>query len=731
LTQVAIVEHSGQDRERVDLRRRRTHPCSRIVYLEYMLAVLLLMSFAQPASYPETKKVDQIDDYHGTKVSDPYRWLEDLDSEETRAWVKRQQAHTEAWFAGAPDRKQWLGRMDRLWNFEQMPLTPDGTAGIIVRGGRIFLQRQGGGDNQPILYVQDSEKAKPRVLLDPNKMSKDGTVALSTWQPSPDGKWIVYGIAQAGSDWQTWHVRSAETGKDTTDKVEWIKFAAPAWDADSKGFYYSRYPKPEGNTLTGVNEFHQVWHHRLGAPQSADRKIYERPDQKDWLLSPTVTEDGRYLVITVFKGTLAQTLVFYQDLHAKDGKTHELISEFYALQNFLGNRGSRFHLHTTWQAPKGRVVEIDLAKPDRNEWKELVGESPYTLSAGQMEGDRIALQYLKDATGLARIYSIADANVRDVPLPANSKVTLADRSARYFSVSSFTAPEIVYDCGKNPGQCEPALDVKLPFDESALTSKQVFYKSKDGTKVPMFLVHRKDLKLDGTNPTLLFGYGGFDVSISPAFSPRFLAFVERGGVVAVANLRGGGEYGQEWHEAGMKDKKQNVFDDFIAAAEHLIAEKYTSSKKLAISGGSNGGLLVAACMNQRPDLFGAAVPAVGVMDMLRFYKFTIGAAWTMEYGSPDNPEDFPVLYRYSPLHNIKPGTSYPATLILTADHDDRVVPSHSFKYAAALQKAQAGEAPILIRIQTSAGHGAGKPKTIKIAEDADVLTFLWKVLGAK
>lgn len=679
-------------------------------------------------SYPEAERVAQVDDYHGIKVSDPYRWMEDVDSDKTRSWVQRQQAFTGAWFAKVPERAQWLDRMKRLWNFEQTPLSPAGGAGVLVRGRRVFTLRQAGRDNQPILYVRDSEAGADRVLLDPNGLSKDGTTALSTWQPSPDGKWLAYGISQAGSDWQTWHVRSVDTGKDASDRLEWIKFSDPAWDADSSGFYYSRFAQPAGQALTGVNEIHQLWRHKLGDRQAADTKIYERPDQKDWLLVPTVTQDGRFLVITVLKGTLSQNLVFYLDLRDKQGRIRELVSEFYALQIFLGSRGNRFYLQSTWQAPKGRVIEVDLAKPDRNSWTEIVPESQNTLSAATMDGDLIPLLYLKDATGLARVHSVADGTTRDVRLPANAKVTLADRSARYFSVSSFTSPETVYHCPDLERPCVPALHIKAPFDASSLDTRQVFYRSKDGTRVPMFLVHRKDLKLDGNNPALLFGYGGFDVSVTPGFSPRFLAFAEAGGVVAIPNLRGGGEYGQAWHEAGMKDKKQNVFDDFIAAAEYLVSQKYTSPKKLAISGGSNGGLLVGACLNQRPDLFGAALPSVGVMDMLRFHKFTIGRAWTSEYGSPDNPEEFPAIYRYSPLHNIKPGARYPATLILTADHDDRVVPSHSFKYAATLQNAQSGGAPILIRIETRAGHGAGKPRSKKIEEDADVLTFLSKVL---
>jgi prolyl oligopeptidase len=680
-------------------------------------------------SYPEAERSNHVDTYHGTKVPDPYRWMEDVDSDKTRAWVKAEQAFTEEWFSKAPERAAWQKRMAALWKFEQMPLSPDGIAGVMARGGRIFSLRQGGNENQPVVYVQDGPNGKPRPLLDPNAMSKQGTVAISTLQPSPDGKWLAYGIAKAGSDWQTWHVRSVDTGKDSADQLEWIKFSSPAWLADSTGFYYARYDAPKGNQLTAENSGHQVWRHRLGAAQSSDIKIFERPNEKNWIIAPTVSEDGRYLALAIFQGSASKNLIYYQDLKTPNAPIRELVPEFYALQYFLGIHDGKFIVHTTWQAPKGRVVAIDPAKPDRDAWKELVAESEQTLKEASMEGHEIALNYMRDATSVVRTYSLRDSKTHEVPLPANASISLADRSTRYYSLASFVAPQTIYDCGAANGRCRPLADLKQSFDPSGLETKQVFYTSKDGTKVPMFLIHRKGLKLDGSNPVLLYGYGGFDQSMTPSFSPRFLAVAEQGGVAAVANLRGGGEYGQAWHEAGMKDKKQNVFDDFISAAEWLIAQKYTVSKKLAILGGSNGGLLVGAVMNQRPDLFGAAIPAVGVMDMLRFHKFTIGAAWAPEYGSADNPEDFPVLFRYSPLHNIKPGASYPPTLIMTADHDDRVVPSHSFKYAATLQKAQGGEAPILIRIATSAGHGAGKPKTMRSDEDADVLTFLTKTIG--
>jgi len=672
------------------------------------------------AAYPVSERIDQVDDYHGVKVADPYRWLEDLDSPKTQAWVEAQRAFTRAWFAGVPGREAAIERMRRLWNFDRTP--PD----IIVRGDRVFFLKQTGLENQPVLYVRQGG-GEPRVVLDANRLSADGTVSVPIWEPSPDGKLLVYGLAQAGSDWRTLRVREVDTGRDLADRLEWVKFTQPAWAAGGEGFYYARFPQPAGNALTAANQHHKLYFHRLGASQVEDRLIYEWPDHPDWLFNAKVTDDGRYLVITVEKGTLTHTLLFYQDLKAGDGRTHELIPEFYAAQTFLGNRGATFYVLTTDGAPRGRVVAIDLERPARDQWREVVPQSEHRLEHAVLDGDRLALQYLKDATGLVRELSLDGRVDRRIPLPEFSTITPAVNSARFFTVASFTAPQSIFEC--DGSACRPWLQLRQPFDASGFQVRQVFYTSKDGTRIPMFLVHRAGIPRDGSNPTLLYGYGGFDISVTPDFTPRFLGFLEMGGVLAVANLRGGGEYGEQWHNAGRLHNKQNVFDDFIAAAEWLIAERYTSPARLAIEGRSNGGLLIGAVLNQRPDLFGAAVPWVGVMDMLRFHKFTIGAAWVSDYGSPDNPEDFRVLYRYSPLHNIRPGVSYPPTLILTADHDDRVVPAHSYKYAAALQNAQKGAAPILIRIGSSAGHGAGKPTSMRIEEDADVLTFLAQALG--
>lgn len=688
------------------------------------LIAMLSTAFAQP---PAARRDAQVDDYHGERIADPYRWMEDADSPETRQWVQEERAYTEAWFKAAPQRAVLLNRMKALWNFERMPRRDEG-AGYLVRGGRTFFLKQSGLQNQPVLYVQDSGRTAPRVLIDVNALAADGTTALSAWEPSYDGRYLAYGLAKAGSDWQEFRVRDVTAGKDLPDKLEWIKFSSPVWSRDGKGIYYGRYPKPEGAVLTGANTDQKLYFHRLGDPQSSDKLIYERPDHKEWLFAVDTSEDGRYLVIHVEQGTDSRHLLFYRDLSDKSGAVVELISEFYAAQRFLGSRGRRFYVQTTYNAPRGRVVAIDLDHPARTEWREVAPETGNKLEQATMDGEWLVLNYLKDATGLVHVQSVNGAGAYDVPLPANATVALSDQSRRYFLVVSFTAPETVYDCGPDGKSCRPLSPGKLPFDPSTLETKQVFYPSKDGTRVPMFLVHRKGLALNGANPALLYAYGGFDISVTPWFSPLFLGWMEMGGVLAVANLRGGGEYGEAWHQAGMKQKKQTVFDDFIAAGEWLIASGYTSPRKLAIYGGSNGGLLIGAVVNQRPDLFGAAVPAVGVMDMLRFHKFTIGAAWASEYGNPDNREDFPALRAYSPLHNIREG-AYPPTLILTADHDDRVVPAHSFKYGATLQRAQRGPAPVLIRIETAAGHGGGKPTSKRIEEGADVLTFLSQVLA--
>jgi prolyl oligopeptidase len=525
------------------------------------------------------------------------------------------------------------------------------------------------------------------------------------------------------------------TATPLSDELKWLKFSSAAWTADGKGFFYSRYDEPKADALKGANYFQKVYFHKLGTPQAEDVLVYERPDKQDWLFNGSVTEDGNYLMIAVYQGTDVKNRVYYKDLKAKDAPVVKLLDDFDAAYTFIGNEGTRFWFQTDQQASRGKLIEIDVTKPARANWKVIVPESKETLQGATFVNHKFVLNYLKDAYTQVKVYDTAGKFVNEIALPgigtADGFGGKANDKETFYAFTGFTTPTTIYRYDFATGKSTVFRQPKVEFNPNDYETKQVFYTSKDGTKVPMFITHKKGLKLDGSNPTYLYGYGGFNISLTPAFSVGNLVWMEMGGVYAQPNLRGGGEYGEDWHQGGMKLKKQNVFDDFIAAAEWLIANKYTSTPKLAIGGGSNGGLLVGAAMTQRPDLFGAALPAVGVMDMLRFQKFTIGWAWVSDYGSAENAEDFKALYAYSPLHNIKPGTSYPPTMVITADHDDRVWPGHSFKFAAALQAAQAGDAPVLIRIETKAGHGAGKPTSKIIEEIADRWAFLEKVLNTK
>jgi prolyl oligopeptidase len=682
----------------------------------------------KPNNYPPARKSDQVDDYHGVKVADPYRWLEDLDSEETRNWVEAENKLSFGYLAAIPERNALKERLTKLWNYEKYGIP-------FKEGNRYFYTRNSGLQNQAVLYTVTSLDAQPQMVLDPNTLSADGTVALSGLQVSPDGKFIAYSLSASGSDWQEWKVRDVETSKDLSDHLKWVKFSGASWTRDGKGFFYSRYDEPKGDTLKSTNYFQKVYFHKLGTLQTEDVLVYERPDQKDWLFGGTVTDDGNYLIITVFQGTDVKSRVYYKDLKAKDAPVVKLLDDFDAAYNFVANEGSRFWFQTDLQAPRGKLIEIDTAKPARSNWKVVVPEGKETLQGTSFVNNKFVLNYLKDAYTQVKIYDVNGKLVNEVGFPEIGSAAgfggKATDKETFYAFTSFTTPTTIYRYDMTTGKSTIFRQPKVDFNPADYETKQVFYKSKDGTKVPMFITHKKGLKLDGNNPTFLYGYGGFNISLTPAFSVGNLVWMELGGVYAQPNLRGGGEYGEDWHQAGMKLKKQNVFDDFIAAAQWLINNKYTSAPKLAIGCGSNGGLLVGAALTQRPDLFGAALPAVGVMDMLRFQTFTIGWAWVSDYGSSDNPEEFKALYAYSPLHNIKPGTSYPPTMITTADHDDRVWPGHSFKFAAALQAAQAGDAPILIRIETKAGHGAGKPTSKLIEETADRWAFLVKTLDMK
>lgn len=694
-------------------------------------ATIVLQSLTLDAAestfrYPTSRQSDHVDVYHGVRVPDPYRWLEDPDSEETRAWVQAQNELTFSYLEGIPQRAALKERLTALWNFERFG-TPE------QRGGRYFYTRNDGLQNQSVLYTAEALDAAPRELLDPNGLSPDGTVALVGWEVSEDGRFLAYGLASAGSDWNEWRVREVATGRDLTDHLRWVKFSGVSWTPDNKGFFYSRYDEPQaGEELTGVNYFQKLYYHRLGESQDKDTLIYERPDQKEWGFRGHVTEDGRYLTISVWRGTEHKNQLFYKPLDKPQAVVVELLAGFDAEYEFLGNEGSVFWLLTDLDAPLRRIIAIDLERPAREQWRELVPEAEHVIQGVSVVGDRFLVGYLKDAATQVRVFDLNGRWQRDVPLPAIGQASgfggrRKDRET-FYQFTNFTTPATVYRYDLDEGSSSVFRQPKVDFDPADYETRQIFYTSRDGTRVPMFITHRRGLTLDGNNPTLLYAYGGFDISITPSFSVMNLVWLEQGGVYAVPNLRGGGEYGRAWHEAGMKDKKQNVFDDFIAAAQWLIENRYTRPEKLAIRGGSNGGLLVGAVMTQRPELFGAALPAVGVMDMLRFHKFTIGWAWVSEYGSADDPAEFRTLFRYSPLHNLRPGTRYPATMVTTADHDDRVVPGHSFKFAAALQHAHAGEAPVLIRIETSAGHGAGTPTSKLIDTAADSLAFVLSVL---
>ena len=676
--------------------------------------------------YPVSPRADHVDLLHGVEVPDPYRWLEELDSEQTQAWIAAQNELTFDYLAQIPARERIRQRIGELWNFEKWSVP-------VKHGGRYFYTRNDGLQNQSVLYWQASLVGEPRLLLDPNTLSEDGTVALTDFSVSEDGRLLAYGLSGAGSDWQEWRVRDVESGRDLADHLQWVKFSTAAWTHDGRGFFYSRYDEPaEGAAYSGANYYQKLYYHRLGAPQSADELIYERPDHKNWGFMPHVTADGRYLVITVWQGTHRERGIFYKDLATAGSPIVELLYEFDAGYDFVGNDGGIFYFLTDLDATNLRVIAVDVNRPDRSEWHELIAESTDVLESVSLVFNRFVASYLHDASSLVKLFDLEGHQVDRVELPSLGTVAefggRRDDPESFFLYTSFTEPESIYRYDVTNGQSAVFRQPKLRFDPGEYTTEQVFYQSKDGARVPMFLTFKNGLELNESTPLLLSGYGGFNISLSPAFAIGRLVWLEMGGCFAQANLRGGGEYGKGWHEAGQKLNKQNVFDDFIAAAEWLVDRGYTSSSKLAIAGGSNGGLLIGACMSQRPDLFGACLPAVGVLDMLRFHKFTIGWAWVSDYGSPDEPEEFKALLDYSPYHNLRPGTAYPPTLITTGDHDDRVFPGHSFKFAAALQAAQAGPAPALIRIETRAGHGLGKPTGKLIEEIADRWAFLIKVL---
>jgi prolyl oligopeptidase len=685
--------------------------------------------------YPTTDTVEQTDNYHGTVVSDPYRWLEDdvRTNPAVKAWVDAQNEVTFRFLEAIPERLTIREQLTELWNYERFTVP-------VKKGDLYAFFKNDGLQNQSVLMVQRSLAAEPEVLIDPNTWSADGTVALAGTIFSDDGRSLAYGVQDAGSDWRTWRVMDVASRKVLTDELRWVKFNSPSWRKDGAGFFYARYPEPAADAAFQSLNLHQkVYYHQLGTSQTDDVCVWEQPDHPTWGYQATVSDDGLFLVITTWIGTDDKYRIDVRPIPQSPneplGPAVHLVGNFDHEYAFLGNDGPRFYFRTDREAPNKRVVAIHLDRPQPEHWEELIPTSPHVLSDVSLVGDTLFAVTLQDVVSHVTLYDLQGQQQHPLALPglgtAEGFTGGRHDTETFYSFSSFATPSSIYRFDLSTQQStllrRPSLDVN-PDD---YTVRQVKVTSRDGTQVPLFLVHRQDLQPTGETPTLLYGYGGFNISLTPGFSVSRLLWVKMGGVLAVANLRGGGEYGETWHQAGTKLQKQNVFDDFIACAEWLIAHRYTNSQKLAIQGGSNGGLLVGACITQRPELFAAALPAVGVMDMLRFHRFTAGRFWVDDYGSADNPEEFAALYRYSPYHNLKPGTKYPATLVTTADTDDRVVPGHSFKFAARLQAAQAGPAPVMIRIETRAGHGAGKPTAKIIEETADQWAFLVEVLGLR
>jgi len=710
----------------------------KIAFAAVIVTMLTLLAACSPddtadvqITYPETATVEHIDDYHGNEVADPYRWLEDdvRESDEVSAWVESQNAVTFAYLASIPERELIANRMRELWDYERYSLPRKA-------GGRYFYSYNDGLQNQNVIYTQTSLDAEAELLVDPNTWSDDGTVALAGYFLSDDGKLMAYTIQDGGSDWREARVIDVESREVLEDHLEWLKFTGLSWAADGSGFYYSRYPATSAeDKYQSLNKNMTVYFHRLGMPQDEDEVIYARPDQPDWGPRGTVTDDGEHLVITISVGTDNRYSIVHQDLTDPEAVPVMLIEGFDYDYSLIGNIGGELYFRTNNGAPKNRLIAIDVHNPAPENWREVIGEAEDVLDKVSLIGGRIIAEYMQDAWSVVKIFELDGSEAGVVDLPGIGTAYgfngYADDPETFFGYSSFNTPGTINRLDVSTGDVSVFKQPEVAFDPADYQVEQVFYESKDGTRVPMFIAHRKDVVPDGKRPTMLYGYGGFNISIQPSYSTTRLAWMEMGGVYAVANLRGGGEYGEEWHQAGTKLNKQNVFDDFIAAGEWLIENNYTNSGKLAIFGGSNGGLLVGAVTNQRPELFGAAIPAVGVMDMLRFHRFTAGRFWTDDYGSADNPDEFAALRAYSPYHNIREGVEYPAILVTTADTDDRVVPGHSFKYAAAIQKAQGGVAPVLIRIETRAGHGAGVP-TEKVIEDyADRWAFLVRNLDMR
>lgn len=676
-------------------------------------------------TYPLSKTVDTVDIYFGTQVPDPYRWLEDDNSEETKNWVIAQNEVTNGYLSQIPNREKINQRLTEVWNYSKV--------GVPFKKGNLYFHyRNDGLQNQSVLYVQSSLEDEAKILLDPNTLSEDGTVALSGIAVSEDSKYLAYRIARSGSDWNELYIRDIATGEDLQDHLKWLKFTGTAWYKD--GFFYSRYDAPEkGGELSNSNEYHKVYYHKLGNPQEDDELIYENKNYPRRMYGVSVTDDEKYLILSEMGSSHGNGL-YFKDLTKQKSEFQLITDEIELEHSIIDDVDGKLLLYTNNGAPKYKLVAVDVTKPGKENWSEIIPEKENVLNGVKLAGGKIIASYMKDASSKVEIYKLDGSFDSELSLPgigtAGSFSGKKDEKIAFYSFESFTNPAIAYKYDFTTGKSEIFYQPKINFNPDDFVTEQKFYTSKDGTQVPMFIVHKKGLKLDGQNPCLLYGYGGFNVSLTPYFTPRRLVWLENGGVYVVANLRGGGEYGEEWHKAGTKLNKQNVFDDCIAAAEYLIENKYTNSQKLALKGGSNGGLLVGAVINQRPDLFKVAIPEVGVMDMLRYHKFTIGWAWAGDYGtSEDSEEMFAYLLGYSPIHNIKENIKYPAVLVTTADHDDRVVPAHSFKYIATLQEKYQGENPVLVRIESKAGHGGGMPTSKQIEEYTDIWSFIFYNMG--
>jgi prolyl oligopeptidase len=676
--------------------------------------------------YPPAKKDPVVDIYHGVNVPDPYRWLEDPDSKETQKWVAQQNKLTRDFLTDDIPREKIKARLTKLWDYPKY-------SAPWRRASRYFFWKNDGLQNQSVLYVQQTLKHEPKTVINPNLLSPDGTVAVTSTAVSEDATLLAYGLSKSGSDKQQIKIRNIDSAADYDETINYCKFTSVAWKHDGTGFFYDRFPEPNSVPPEDRNNYNRVYWHKLGTVQSQDPLIYERPDDKELGFASLITDDGEFLILYVYRGTDVKNRIYYRPVNSS-APFVKLLDKADARYDFIGNNGSLFYFNTDLDAPRGKIIAIDVNDPAPENWREILPQEDYPIDYVGFIDNQFVVAYLHDVHHQLKMYDTLGNFVRQIPLPTLGTVSglsgKQEHTEMFFSFTSFLFPSTSYRYDFLTDRLTVVREPEIDFDPSPYETRQVFYHSKDGTRVPMFITHKKGIVLNANNPTLLYGYGGFAISLKPSFSVSRLIWLEQGGIYAVANMRGGAEYGEDWHKAGMLDKKQNVFNDFIAAAQWLIDNKYTSAQKLAIMGGSNGGLLTAACMLQQPDLFGAVVCGVPVTDMLRYHKFTVGRYWIPEYGNAEADANvFEYLYAYSPLHNVKAGTEYPTILVTSADTDDRVVPAHAKKFVATLQEKATHKNPIILRVETKAGHGAGKPTTKRIEELADIYAFLFKTLN--